>query len=257
MNTARWKPLFTVFILGSFTSTCFADTVGELNKTLTKFSAKSPIQAELHSSFLDVFDGDKKQGEVRVNLVVNNAGFNTIYDTATLANMSREAVEKSRDEDKKSPTIDAAYKLNTVGMHRMLSAAESLQQFLYNAELIEERFVVEDGKSFKQLSFNIPMESLVRNKKTRQYVDDFESEYNLWLDENGIPVKSHLTFKGEGSAYVFFNLEAYGENTSQYQVVNDRLIEFQHSSKNGSKSVFGDFERNEQKVVKVLKSQSH
>lgn len=253
MITFQCKSLYIALVFSSIPSLCFADGVADLNKVLDKLNNDTPIQVELSAAFSDVFDEDKKSGEITVNLSVNHHGFNTTYNAKTLESMSQESIEKSRDEDKKSPTIDAANKLNTVDLHRMLSAAENLQHFLYNAEFIEERYVVEDGQSFKQLSFNIPMESLVRNKKTRQYVDDFESQYNLWLDMNGIPVKSHLTFQGKGSAYVFFSLEAYGENTSQYKVVNNRLIEFERISKNGSKSVFGDFERSEQKEIKVIR----
>ena len=252
MNTFLSKLLATSCFILSFSSFGFTDEIDKLNRVLNNFSTESPIHVELHSSFNHVFDGNKKSGAVKLKLAVDKEGFHATYDQPTLTAMASESAAKTQNEDHESPTINAASKLNTVDMYRMLSASKSIQQFLYNATFINATFVMEEGKSYQQLRFNIPMESLVKNKKTRQYVDEFESEYVLWLNDTDIPVKSHLSFQGNGSAYVIFDLEAHGETTITYQVVNNRLIEVEHISKNGNSSIFGDFERVKTQRLTVL-----
>ena len=55
-------------------------------------------------------------------------------------------------------------------------------------------------------------------------------------------------------AYLVFSMEAYGENTIEYQVIDDRLIQKKYHRKTGNTSMFGDFERQANKLLVVKKT---
>lgn len=228
------------------------DGLNDLKNKLKQLQGTTPITAELNAAFVDQHDDDMKQGEVKVLLKDNSTGFSLIYKAEQLTMMAIEKAQKVQDEDSPSPTLDAAAKLKAVDLHRVLSASEDFLQFINRGEFIGESIAQLDGRSVRLLTFELPMEVLIHNKRTRKYVDDFQARYQVWLDSDGTPLKSHLAFQGSGSAYLILNVEAYGQNTEFYQVINQRLVLSNSQSKHGSKSFFGDFERNEQKKVTVI-----
>ena len=229
-----------------------SDGLNDLKNKLKQLQAKTPIIAELRASFVDQHDDDIKQGEVKVLLKDNSTGFSLTYKTEQLTMMATEKAQKAQNEDSPSPTLDAAAKLKAVDLHRVLSASEDFLQFINRGEFIGESITQLDGRNVRLLTFALPMEVLIHNKRTRKYVDDFEARYQVWLDNDGTPLKSHLDFQGSGSAYLILNVEAYGQNTEFYQVINQRLVVSSSQSRHGSKSFFGDFERNIQKQVTVI-----
>ena len=148
--------------------------------------------------------------------------------------------------------LDAAYKLKAINLHKVLTASTNLSQFLERAEFLSERIDVFNQENVRVLAFDLPMEVLIYNKRTRKYVDDFSARYEILIRDDGTPIKSELNFQGSGSAYMILSVEAYGKNTEFYQVVNDRLVVTKRATTNGSKSFFGDFERNEEKVIVIM-----
>ena len=229
-----------------------ADGLSDLQQALKRFHGESPLSVELTSSFSEVFDDDVKNGKVKVKLTDNAQGFQLAYDAAALALMLSEQKAKIKDENAPSPTLDAAYKLKAIDLQKLLTANVNLSLFLENAKYIDETLALLNNESTRILNFEIPIEMLLKRKRTREYVKKFSARYQLWIKEDGTPVKSELNYKGSGSAYIILKVKAYGETTNHYQVVNNRLVVTQSYSVQGSKSFFGDYEQKEAKELTVL-----
>lgn len=232
-----------------------ASGLDDLKKALNSLQGKAPIAAEIHSSFADVRDEERWSGDVNVLLNADEHGLQIQYAKDVLLQMELEAQAKSLNEDAPTPTLDAVAKLNAINLHKFLSVATDLQQFIHKAEFVGEKHVELNGVTARQLSFNLVMETFITDKKTRKHVDDFDGSYQVWINEQGLPLESKLTFQGTGSAYIFFNVEAYGDDTEYYQVIDNRLVLMKRDSRRGSKTTFGDFERSESKQLKVLNTQ--
>ena len=233
------------------------DGLNDLKRALKQLQNNTvPIMAELSSSFTEQHDDEIKQGAVSVLLNDNPSGFSLTYNSNYLEKMALEKQAKAQDENTLSPTLDAASKLKAIDLHRALAASTDFLQFIAKGEYISEKLVKFNDQNIRLLSFELPMEAIISNKRTREYVDDFTANYQVWIDDAGIPLKSHLAFNGRGSAYLVLSVEAYGQNTEFYQLINQRLVIVNSESKHGSKSFFGDFERYEKKVVNVIKQKS-
>lgn len=246
--------LILSFLVGgimSFSASA-ADGLTDLKNALKRLDGNSPIIVELNSSFADIHDEELKNGKVTVVLNDNQHGFQLTYSADELAKMQAEKLAKVSNEDAPSPTLDAAYKLKAINLHKVLTASTNLSQFLERAEFLSERIDVFNQENVRVLAFDLPMEVLIYNKRTRKYVDDFSARYEILIRDDGTPIKSELNFQGSGSAYMILSVEAYGKNTEFYQVVNDRLVVTKRATTNGSKSFFGDFERNEEKVIVIM-----
>lgn len=250
------KSTVILSFLGSCLVSSYAiatDGLSDLKNALKRLDGNSPIIVELNSSFADAHDEELKNGKVTVVLNDNSRGFQLTYSSEELAKMQAEKVAKIDDEDAPSPTLDAAYKLKAINLHKVLTASTNLSQFLEKAEFLSEKKSVFNNENVRVLAFDLPMEVLIYNKRTRKYVDDFSARYEILIRNDGTPIKSELNFQGSGSAYMVLSVEAYGSNIEYYQVVDDRLVVTKSATTNGSKSFFGDFERNEEKVIVIMK----
>lgn len=231
------------------------DGLTDLKTALKRLNGNSPIIAQLNSSFADVHDEVHKGGEVTVLIHENKQGFQLTYSANELAKMTAEKQAKISNDDAPSPTLDAAYKLQAIDLHTSLTANVTLDLTLQKATLISEKANIYNDEEIRVLAFDLPMEMLISSKRTRQYVNDFSARYEVFIKEDGTPIKSELNFQGSGSAYIVLSVKAYGKTVKHYQVVKNRLVVAKSSSTQGSKSFFGDFERNEEKSIVVMNGQ--
>lgn len=224
----------------------------DLQQALKRFDTQMPIAAELSSSYSESLDEEIKQGKVKVKIMDNAKGFQLSYRSDELALMLAEKKQQINDEDAITPTLSAAYKLKAIDLQNLLAANVNLSLFLENAKYINEAQELLDNENTRVLNFEIPIEMLLKSKRTREYVKKFSAQYKLWIKDDGTPIKSELNYKGSGSAYIILKVKAYGERTNHYQVINNRLVVAQSYSKQGSKSFFGDFEQKEEKEITIL-----
>lgn len=244
------KFIFFVFLLVS--THVVADGLADLKTALTRLQGQQPIQAELISTFADTHDEQLVEGKVQALLTANQTGFHLTYPITELAKIEEERVAKLKNENITSPTFDAAQKLNAIDLTKMLSSSDNLARFIEQAIFLKEEITELQGQRVRLLTFDLAMETLMTNKKTRKYVDDFSASYQIWIANDGTPLESKLSYEGSGSAYLVLSIEAYGSNTEYYQVRNNRLLLVKAESTRGSKSFFGDFERKEQKTLTLM-----
>lgn len=247
MKTSLFPLLLSIFSIFSFSIQ--ADGLSDLKNALHKLQGQKPIAATMKSSFVDQHDKQITSGEVLVRLNDNEQGFHVTYSTSELAKIAVEKKAKAKNEDALAPTLDAAIKLNAIELQKTLSSSSNLVDFIEQTTFISEEKVMLKDQEVRLLTFDLAMETLITNKRTRKYVDDFSASYQIWIKPDGTPVESKLTFNGSGSAYLVLSVEAYGENIEYYQVIEERLVLVGSESIRGSKSFFGDFERKANKEL--------
>jgi hypothetical protein len=233
----------------------YADGLTDLTQALTRLNVNQPISAVLQSSFVEHKGKGKsvqtKQGQVAVLVADNAQGLQVTYARDVLATITQESKQKLIDENAKTPTLSAMNRLDTIEINHMLFAAERLLHRIKQANFINETQVTYQQRQLRSINFNLPLEAMIDDKKTREYVSKFSSTMSVVIDEQGIPLMSKLSYQGKGSAYIVFSLSAQGELTSTYQVVKHRLI-LAHSEFNSSfSSTFNDVEAQELKTLQL------
>ncbi len=224
----------------------FADGLSDLKSALERLQGNSPISAILEATIIENQGEGKdkvvKNGNVEINLQDGEQGLQITYSNQVLKNADEESNLRVKDEDADTPTLNAVDRLEATELRALLSSASSLLRRLEQATFIDEQEVVYYGKAVRVLNFELPMRTIVNNKKTREYVDKFEGKFQVIIDDDGTPLETQLNFKGNGRAYIVLSLKAYGTGTTKFKVVNERLVTVHQEFTNGYESTFGERE---------------
>ncbi|MFC3121165.1 hypothetical protein [Agaribacter flavus] len=232
-----------------FSTNSFAETNATLDKLKAKLlslEGRSPISAIYERQFTDVEDADddKKRrettGSISVKVQVNDRGLHINYPQDIIETMEEEAKAKALDEESKTPTLNAVYDVNAVNLDYQLSAAKRILRRIEKASFIEEETATHEGKQVSILRFNLPLEAIITDAKTRRYVSKFEGVYSVTVDENAIPLKVETDFFGKGRAFLVLSVKVKNIETSTFTVVADRLVRLQNEYSNEIQSSFGD-----------------
>jgi len=242
--TVNFKPHFLTAFMMLPASTAFANGLEDLMQALSSLQGSKPITATLTSEVeVNRGDGDDKvirTGNVDVVLHDGANGLQVTYSNDVMANIDIEANERVKDEDANTPTLNAVDRLDATEMRSYLSASSSLLRRVEQATFLDEEVVDYQGKHYRMLSFELPMKSIISDKKTREYVDRFESQFQVIIDDQGIPLETRLDFNGKGRAYIVLSMKAFGNGLSQFTVVDNRLVTVRQEFTSGWDSTFGE-----------------
>ncbi|GGD63686.1 hypothetical protein GCM10011357_18750 [Lacimicrobium alkaliphilum] len=209
-------------------STSLADGLTDLQQALESLKGTTPISATLTNTFTEKRgegkDLKEQQGSADILLNDNGQGLQITYSKAILDAMDEEARQKLEDEDVPTPTQDAVNNLEASELKTTLSAAGNLQRFIQKATFQGEKEQQCENGQIRELNFDLPLEAVISNKKVRGYVNDFDGQYQIWIDKKGFPLKSRLSFSGSGRAFIFFSMQAQTHATTYYQVAGNRLV---------------------------------
>ncbi len=221
-------------------------TIKTLQKALAEVSTTHPIAGELQVSFKDVeeFEGEPRESVGTVGFFINEnpSGLTISYDKEVTNAIKQEAALRVEDEEAKTPTIDAIREVSTNTINRILSPISSVNSLLTHATLQDIEDIEQDGRRLKKMTFTMPVESFIRNKQVRKYVDKFDGKLTITATEEGVPVEMATVFEGSGRAYIFFSMKAAGSSLNRYEVVNDRLVMTFSERYNKYESTFGNGE---------------
>jgi len=243
------------WFLASTSQTVLADGLAELKANLVKFKGNTPISATVESSYTEK-RGKKnklktKSGLVQVNLTNTEQGLKLIYSNDTLEKLNLEAEQKENNDEVDTPTLNAIGDIDVEEMSKMLSAAPSLLRFINKATFTNEQTVIYQNENLRQLNFTLPLEAIIENKEVHEYVDDFTGNYQIIIDENGIPLESQVNFDGSGSAYIFFSMDIMRTSTFNYQLIGERLVNVRKTFEYKSDSTWGKTESSGYKILIV------
>lgn len=151
-----------------------------------------------------------------------------------------ESMQKILDEETDTPTLNAVGDITATGMRNLLSASPSLQRRIAKAEFVAEEQQEFEGQPARLLTFNLPLDAIIDDKKTREYVSKFEGKYTILIDSAGVPLESKTQFKGKGRAFVILAVTANSSDYNRYQIVDNRLVRVRNEYHREFSSTFGD-----------------
>jgi len=239
--------LFALLIVGLGSSSySYADGLADLKEALAKLQGNNQISALLQSNIIENRGEGKdkvvKNGFVEINLKDGLDGLQVTFSNQVLNKVDIEASEKIKNEDADTPTLTAVDRLETTELKAYLSSAQPLLRRLEQATYIDEQAVDYQGSKARLLNFELPMHAIVRDKQTREYVSKFEGNFQIIIDDKGVPLETQLNFKGKGRAYIVLSLKAYGNGLTKYKVVEERLVTVHREFTSGFESTFGERE---------------
>jgi menaquinone-dependent protoporphyrinogen IX oxidase len=237
------------------------DGLGDLTHALNTLQGSGEISAELATSSVRIRGEGKDEkitkGEVTVWLEDTVHGLQVLYSDDILTKMDDEAVLRMENEDAATTTLNAVDRINASELNAMLSASSSILRTISMAEFLDEKQEQLKDETVRVLRFKLPIEQILRDKKTRSYVKKFLAHYYIWIDDKGIPLQSRMQYTGKGRAYIFFNMKSSGEEQTQYQVVNNRLVMVHSHQKNTNDTTFGLFQYQETKTLQPQTQQKN
>lgn len=219
-----------------------ASGLDDLKRALNQLQGKNEIKAELVYQYKEIRDeGERvRTGNLAVQLEDDVQGLRISYDKDVLQQAEQEAKVKNQDEESDTPVLNAMDRLSTIRLSQTLSAANRMLRQINNASFIGERAQEYAGETLRVLSFDLPLEMLIDDKKVRGYVKDFDGKLDITIDKAGIPLKSEIKFKGKGRAYIVLSMKAHSQATTFYQRVGERLLIMHHEFERGYESTFGE-----------------
>jgi hypothetical protein len=239
--------LVGIFIItGLLSHNAIADGLTDLHAALERLNGRKPITAYYETQFLQVSDADdeddrkENNGLVRVQLTDSEQGLQVTYSQVVMDKIEVESMQKILDEETDTPTLNAVRDINATEMRNLLSASPSLKRRIAKAEFVKEEQLEFEGQAARLLTFKLPLEAIIDDKKTRQYVSKFEGKYSILIDNNGVPLQSKTTFKGTGRAFVILSVKANSTNYNRYQIIDNRLVRVLNEYHREFSSTFGD-----------------
>lgn len=243
------RPCFAALIIILFTglsTNSYADSLSDLKAALERLNGDEPINASYRVAFLDVSDADDEEerketkGDVSVRIIDDKNGLQIIYSQQVMALIESEAMQRTLDEDAQTPTLNAVRDIDARGLRNTLSANASLQRRIAKAEFLGETETEFEGKPARLLSFTLPLDAVISDKKTRGYVKKFDGKFTVLIDENGVPIEAKEEFSGRGRAFVVLSVSVASSAYSRYQVHGNRLVRTSSNSSSEFSTSFGD-----------------
>lgn len=236
-----------IFIVTSLLShNAIADGLTDLQAALERLDGSDPISVSYETQFLVVSDADDEDDRkennalVRVHLTDSEQGLQITYSQAVMARIEAESMQKILDEETDTPTLNAVEDINATEMRDLLSASASLKRRIAKAEFVGEEQQEFDGQSVRLLTFNLPLDAIIDDKKTRDYVNKFDGKYTILIDSDGVPLESKTKFEGKGRAFVILSVKVNSSHYNRYQIIDDRLVRVLNEYHREFSSTFGD-----------------
>ena len=229
-----------------FCSFLNANGLDDLQQALTKLQQSSDISGTLSFEVEETRgkskDEDFKftQGSIDAHIGYDQNGLTINYPKWVMQQVESEIRLSADNEDADIPILKAINALRVREVNAALSQAVLLEQTISNAKFISEENIEFQGQAARELLLELPIDSIVREKRIREYVDNFDSEFKVIINSQGIPLASTLTYSGKGRAYIVLYVEASGERSESYQVVDGRLISVDYFQQSRYDSTFGE-----------------
>ena len=239
-----------------FHQTANADGLADLKRALNSLNNKAEIRAHLSYSTSNTRNiGDEtiqKYGSVMMSINANTDGLQMFYDDKVMTLLQTERALRADNEDAETPTLRAVNNIDAGDISRILNSSFGLMQLLKKAAFVNEQTIEKEGLTLRQLNFTLPLDSLISDKQIRKYVRTFSNSYQIIIDEQGIPIESHLVYEGKGRAYIVIRVESSGESHSQYAVHDGRLVRTGLTAIDRWDSTFGEGQNSEKEVLTIL-----
>lgn len=222
-----------------------ANTPEKLESRLKTLQGTSTISAKFHNEVENIRGEGEDQrirtGKASLNLKDQGKGLEVIYPGEMLQQIELEQVAKMQDEEVNTPTLMALGNLDAMDFKGMISASNGILRLITKSEFVSATQLEDTTRATTVLRYKLPLEAIIDDKTTREYVNKFEGFFDIHVNETGTPGYSKMYFKGKGRAYVVMGVTAWLERETHYQLSGDRLLQIERKGKGGfSTSFFPD-----------------
>lgn len=231
--------------VSALTQSVQASSLEKLQERLAQLTGTTPISALFSNQIENIRgEGDDQRirtGQASLEISDDGSGLQVHYSQSLLSLVEQEQRAKTEDEEVNTPTLMALDGLDAIDLQTMLSAANSLERALLSSEYVGVLEQSETTEGQTVLQFDLPLEAIIDDKKTREYVNKFEGQLFITVAEDGTPLHSTISFQGKGRAYVLMSISAWLERKTEYALMGDRLLQVSREGKGGfSTSFFPD-----------------
>jgi hypothetical protein len=254
LNTAITLVAFSL----TFNAVAETEGLGLLKNALGELQGSLPISAIYQRTYKDISDADAKDdrketfGLMTVLVTNDDQGLQVVYPQTLLSTIEEESSAKAVDEEADTPTLNAVNGINAAGLRDQLSSANKMLREINKATFIDEQATTYNNSPARLLRFNLPLEAIINDAKTRDYVSTFEGVYKIVIDENGVPLETQLEFNGKGRAFIVLSVKVDNSEVSKFEVIDNRLVRVHHEYSNAISSTFGDNISSGQNTLTIL-----
>ena len=204
-----------------------ADALDDLRSRLESLTATTAVEGGLGLDVrivdLDDSRAPPQSGAVGLHLVRDANGLQFEWRPETLRQAAAEAQQV--DPDAPRPVRRAMGEVSAADISDLLDAAASMQRLLRDARLLSRQATVIDGQpgTLLRLRLQQPLE-----RDLRQYIRHVDATAQVWLDQEGWPVRLHREVLLKGRAFLVISFEFRIENQYRYRRFGDRLVAVEH-----------------------------
>ncbi len=200
--------------------------LADLKAALDGFKGRQPLTAELKVTVMhQLGQGDKadvREGEAQAAVRADGTGLHWGFSPAALARQQREWQKTLQDPDAATPLLTAQSEFTLPAVTRHVSAAEHLQRWVAMSRYQGHTRTQYLGHTARILTFQYGIERLSR--RDTRYVNNYHGELRIWIDPQGVPLRSEISTRLSGRAFIFVRFSSSTDESREYAAIGDRLI---------------------------------
>lgn len=216
----------TIISLSVFSAQAKADGLADFRSALAQLKSSEPIavnaQFKLFGRSGERDELIEREGVIEMRLEDGVNGLHAVYSPELTAQLHAEELAKIEDENVKNSALNAVGQFQYWEWRELLYPAAQMELMLERNHFVSEKRVEFNGRSTRLLTFSMPMEKI--DKGFRKYVKKYNNRFQVWIDDNGVPLASHLTEKGSGRVFIVIGFKFKNEIHTEYRQQGARLI---------------------------------
>jgi hypothetical protein len=225
-----------LFVSLSFSPSTYADGLSDLQQALKRLKQTSPFSAQINAS-LKRSNGEEKdkaneEGRTQFTLEQNQSGLQITYPTELLGTIDKETQLKKQDPQALTPTTDAMNRFKYAEFSILFNPVRDIEDDLQKATLIKEESTSYQNQPARLLHLSIPLDKL--NEDEKKNLKKYQTDLQIWINEQGIPLASRSTGKGSGRFALVIGFEFNFDVEKAYITSGDRLLVSKLTSTSGS-----------------------
>ena len=193
------------------------------------------LHVNLEASFeaLNLRNEKREFGQLTTAVRAGSDGLQVSYPAELI-----QLLNQGRSDDTPSETAFAMEYFDVAELVDLFHPRDAIIERIRVGNLVRVVSVPEQERL--RFEYALPLDALIDDEELRGYVNEFEANYHLTVDEELYPVKAELNFYGDGSAYFFFDVNAAGQSIEHYAQQDGYLFVTERKSSQDFESTFSE-----------------
>jgi hypothetical protein len=162
------------------------NAIADLRATLAHLTGTTTVRGSLEvtSTSRSSEDENSETGRVTVAFESGADGLRILYARPTLAQANQEARGEAVDPERSTPVRSGLRHVEPLEINGFLDAATALTVVLENAQLLQTRQAVRDGKKAQLVVLKVTPRL---TKGAQKHLKKLDSTLSLWMEDDGVP----------------------------------------------------------------------